>query len=128
MKKEHHIRKISSFVKTINKLDDEDYETLIEDYLLIAAHIINASMHKLLTLKEEKDIKHNQLHGYISRNNSLKDDSEEVAGLILELEQLRPSHVYGKGENGETVEHAKSVLNKIVGICKKFLGDEINEI
>src|SRR3989338_2442294 len=101
MKIEHHLRKIERMGKTIGKLNyEEDYETLIEDYMLISAHLINAAMHKLGTLKPDGDIKHNRLFGYLKNEKGLKDKSEGVAELVQEIEQLRPSHVYGKGENG----------------------------
>ncbi len=97
MKLETHQKKIKRFEKTISKLDyTDDSEMLIEAYMLAAAHIINAAMHKLGALKEDKDIKHNQLFGFLKRENLLKEQSEEVASLIQEIEQLRPSYVYGK--------------------------------
>jgi len=122
MKIEHHINKKERFEKTISKLDRvEDYETLIEDYMLAAAHLLNAAMHKLGTLTEDKDVKHNQLYGFLINEKSLNEKSEEVAGLIQGLEQLRPSHVYGKGENGKTCDKAKELFNKIKSICEPIL-------
>lgn len=126
MKIEHHLKKIERFQATIKKLDyEEDYETLIEDFLLAAAHLINAGMHKLNTLKLEKDIKHNRLSGFLKKEKALGEDSEEIAGLIQQLEQLRPSHVYGKGENGETAKKAEEIFNQIKTTCRGILENEI---
>ena len=112
-------------IKTIGKLDyGEDYETLIEDYMLVSAHFINAAMHKLGTLKPDKDIKHNQLFGYLKNENGLREKGEEVAELIQGIEQLRPSHVYGKGENGETAKKAEEFFKKISEICEKIISSD----
>jgi len=122
MKAEHHLKKKERFEKTIAKLDrEEDYETLIEDYMLAAAHLVNAAMHKLGTVTEDKDIKHNQIYGFLTREKALKEKSEEVAELIQGIEQLRPSHVYGRGENGETCDKAKEFFDKIKEITELIL-------
>ena len=111
--------------KTIAKLDiREDSETLIEDYMLVSSHFINAAMHKLGTLKEDRDIKHNHLFGFVRREKSLRESSEEVADLIQQIDQLRPSYVYGKGENGDTAEKAKDAFDKIKQICSKIIENE----
>lgn len=120
-----HQKKIKRFEKTIAKLDyEEDSETLIEDYMLAASHLINAAMHKLGTLKEDKDIKHNQIFGLLKRENLLKDKSEEVSSLIQEIEQLRPSYVYGKGENGGAAKKAKEAFNRIKEVCEELLKED----
>ncbi|MBI2647501.1 hypothetical protein HYW99_03420 [Candidatus Woesearchaeota archaeon] len=125
MKIYHHIEKIARFERTIKKLDkDEDSETLIEDYMLASSHFINAAMHKLETLREDKDVKHNNIFGVLKRENSLKEYSEEVADLIQQIEQLRPSYVYGKGENGEMVQKAQEAFTKIKSICNRILKNE----
>lgn len=121
MKIKHHFEKEKRFEKTMKKLDrEDDYETLIEDYMLASAHLINAAMHKLETLGQDKDIKHNSLYGFLTKEKALKDESEEVAELMQGLEQLRPSHVYGKGENGETCDKAKEFFEKIKKICNSI--------
>ena len=82
MKIDNHLKKIKRFEKTISKLDyNEDYETLIEDYMLASAHLINAAIHKLGNLKQDKDIKHNQLYGFLMKEKGLNGRSEEVAEL-----------------------------------------------
>lgn len=125
MKIEHHLKKIERFQKTINKLNyQDDYETLIEDFLLAAAHFINAGMHSLGTLGQEKDVKHNQLAGFLKREKALGRESEKVAELVQQLEQLRPSHVYGKGENGETAKKAGELFEEIRMACQKILKNE----
>lgn len=125
MKIETHQKKIERFEGTIAKLNHkEDSETLIEDYMLTASHFINAAMHKLGTLREDKDIKHNQLFGLLKRENLLKDKSEEVSSLIQEIEQLRPSYVYGRGENGDAAKKAEGAFNKIKDICRDILKED----
>lgn len=122
MKVEHHLRKMENFSSTLKKLNyDEDYETMIEDFLLYAAHLVNAAMHKQGTLPEDKDIKHNKLFGFLKSENPLGNDSEKVADLMQQLEQLRPSHVYGKGENGETARKAEEIFKEIKNICSKLM-------
>ncbi|MBU4284292.1 MAG: hypothetical protein KKA61_04045 [Nanoarchaeota archaeon] len=125
MKIEHHLNKVRRFEATIAKLDyGKDYETLIEDYLLVSAHLINAAMHKLETLKESKDIRHNLLFSFLKKEKMLKEKSEEVAILILSLENLRPSHVYGKGENGETAKKAEEFYLRIKEICENIMNEK----
>lgn len=126
MRIEHHRKKIERFQATIKKLDyQEDYETLIEDFLLAAAHFINASLHKLNFLREDKDIKHNQLFGFLKKEKALNESSEEIAELIQQLEQLRPSHVYGKGENGEIAKKAEEIFKRIKALCQRILENEV---
>ena len=127
MKIEHHLTKLSRFESTISKLDyEDDYETMIEDFLIAAAHCINAAMHKVGTLQPDKDIKHNLLYGFLKRDKLLNEDSDTLSELIQQLEQLRPSHVYGKGENGNTAKKAEEIFNQIKNTCKKILGDSSN--
>ena len=125
MKIESHTEKIKRFQKTMRKLDcKEDYEIIIEGFLLASAHFINAGMHKLGTLKQDRDIKHNQLFGFLKRETALGDHSLEVAELIQKLEQLRPSHVYGKGSNGDVAKKAEETFDKINIICQKILEEK----
>lgn len=128
MKIEHHIGKLERFRKTIGKLDfEDDYETLIEDYMLAAAHLINACLHKLGVLREDKDVKHNQLYGFIKDNDVFEDKKEELVSSINGIEQLRPSHVYGKGENGDTAREAKELFDNINMICGEVLYEKKSE-
>lgn len=122
MKVEHHLRKMENFSSTLKKLNyEEDYETMIEDFLLSAAHLVNAAMHKQGALTEDKDVKHNNLFGFLKDGSPLGSESEEIADLIQQLEQLRPSHVYGKGENGETARKAEGIFKEINKICSKLM-------
>ena len=120
MKMENHMEKAERMLKSISKLNpEEDYELIIEAYLLTAAHFINAAMHKIGTLPEDRDIKHNKLEGFLKKENALKTKSKEASDLILSLENLRPSHVYGRGKNGETEKKAREAFEKI----KEISGD-----
>lgn len=122
MKIEHHLRKVERFNSTLKKLSyEEDYETMIEDFLLSSAHMINAVMHKLNILPEDRDIKHNKLFGFLREQDPIGIESKKVANLIQRLEQLRPSHVYGKGENGETARKAEEVYNELKEICGSII-------
>lgn len=117
------MRKVKKFENTIAKLDlEEDYETIIEDYLLAASHLINAVLHKLGKLRLEKDVKHNQLYGFLCSEQIHK--LESIKESINNLEQLRPSHVYGKGENGDTAKKAKDYFEDIKKIALQIIGDE----
>lgn len=128
MKIEHHLNKINRISKTIEKLNDhDDYETIIECIMLLAAHYVNAAMHCLGTLKEDQDVKHNIIYGILLRENKLGDKSKEIADLFLNIEELRPSHVYGKGKNGETAKAAKEAYTKIKEICQIIIIEKNNE-
>lgn len=84
MKIENHLRKIDRLEKSILKLDDleDDYEALVELYMLIAAHCINASMHKLGVLNISKDIKHNKLFSFLKGDKKLGEKTEEIRDLM----------------------------------------------
>ncbi len=121
----HHLNKVGRFQATLRKLNyQDDYETMIEDFMLASAHLINAAMHKLKTLPEDKDIRHNQLFGHLKREEALGSNRQIIAELIQQLEQLRPSHVYGKGANGGTAKKAEELFLKIKNICRGILLDE----
>jgi len=92
--------------------------------MLTASHLINAAMHKLGTLKQDKDIKHNQLAGFLKREKLLKQESEEISSLIQKIEQFRPSYVYGTGESIDAAIKSKESLNKIKKICEEIIKDE----
>ena len=93
--------------------------------MLASAHYINAAMHKTGYLKEDNDIRHNKLFGFIKKEKIFGKNSDEVANLIEMIEQLRPSYVYGKGEDVEAVVRAKKAFEKIMKICKRILKNEI---
>lgn len=113
MRIEHHLYKVGRFQATLSKLNyEDDYETMIEDFLLAATHLINALLHQKAIIPEDKDIKHNRLFGYMKEEHTL-DTSPQIAELIQQLEQLRPSHVYGKGHNGDTAKHAESLFTQL---------------
>lgn len=42
---------------------------------------------------------------------------------MKKLDNLRPSHVYGKGENGETAKKADEYYKKIKEVCNKILNE-----
>ena len=127
MKIEAHERKIARFEKTIAKLDlEDDSETIIEDYMLTAAHFLNAAMHKMGNLPADRDIKHNALFGYIKKENIFKQQSQEIAELISQIEQLRPSYVYGRGEDPKAARTAKEAFGNIKRICKSILSENEN--
>ena len=69
----------------------------------------------------DKDIKHNRLYGELLRNKRLREESHTAADLISALEQLRPRHVYGTGEDGETAAQARMFLQEIAMICRRIL-------
>ncbi len=125
MKIDHHLKKLARFEATLSKLDyEDDYETMIEDFMLASAHLINAALHQINALREDKDVKHNQLFGFLKRELPFGEDSSEIADLIQQLEQLRPSHVYGKGENGNTAKKAQEIFLQIKQKCNNILGEK----
>lgn len=112
------MRKIEKMRNSLAKLDvEQDCELVIEGYLLIAAHLINATMHGRGALPQDKDIKHNRLFGFLKREKPFGGESDKLAGLVLAIENLRPSHVYGRGENGNAAKLAGECLKEIERIC-----------
>lgn len=126
MKIENHKRKIERLEKSALKLNDieEDYEALVELYMLIAAHLINAALHKLGKLDISKDIKHNKLFSFLKEGEKLAEDTTLIRDMIKRLDDLRPGHVYGKGENGGTAKKAKEYYLKIKEVCTKILEEK----
>lgn len=123
MKIENHLRKIERLENSTLKLDDikEDYEALVELYMLVSAHYINASLHKLKVLNISKDIKHNKLFSFLKEDERLGKETEEIKDLMKKLDDLRPGHIYGSGENGDTAKKAKEYYEKIKEICNNLL-------
>lgn len=118
MRIEYHLRKIEKITNSLAKLDaEQDCELVIEGYLLVAAHRINATMHGKGVLPQDKDIKHNRLFGFLKREKPFGGESDKLAGLVLAIESLRPSHVYGRGEDGNAARRAKECLGEIERIC-----------
>lgn len=104
------------------KLDDKtDYEAIIELIMLLASHYVNAAMHKLNTLRIDKDEKHNRMHRILVREKRLGNDSAEVWASIEKIENLRPKHVYGSGTNGKYAKEAKKQYDIIKKICRRIL-------
>ncbi len=125
MKIDNHLRKIERLENSSLKLDDieEDYEALIELYMLIAAHYINATMHKLGILNISKDIKHNKLFSFLKEGDKLGENTSSIRDLMKKLDDLRPGHVYGTGENGNTAKKARGYYEGIKNICKEVLDE-----
>lgn len=123
MKIENHLRKIERLENSTLKLDDieEDYEALVELYMLISAHYINASLHKLKVLNISNDIKHNKLFSFLKEDEKLGKTTGEIRDLMKKLDDLRPGHIYGSGENGDTAKKAKEYYEKIKEICNNIL-------
>ncbi len=125
MRIENHIIKAKRFLATLKKLDyAEDSETIIEILVMAASHYINASMHKLRTIPEDRDVKHNQIYGIIKREKSLGNKSEEISELIQQIEQFRPSYVYGKADNERFVKKCKEAFDRIQQFCEEILNEQ----
>lgn len=122
MKINFHLEKITELEQTLGKLDTEtDYATIIELTMLISAHYINAAMHKLNTLHSRRDIKHNKLGGMLNREKRMGKRSEELAKIMLRLEELRPGLVYGRKTNGKYAREAIVLYKQVKEICGREL-------
>ncbi len=119
MRIEGHLQKIKSLNRTMSKLDNsEDHETIVELCMLISAHYINAALHASGKLRPDKDIKHNRIPGTLKREEYFEKQSNELADLFREVEEMRPSQVYGIGKNGNTAYRAKEILSHVKKICE----------
>ncbi|MBI2522781.1 hypothetical protein HYW19_00155 [Candidatus Woesearchaeota archaeon] len=122
MKISNHITKIQHLERSALKLSfKEDYEALVEIYMLISAHHINAALHALKIIKENKDVKHNQIFSFLKEGNKLGINTDSISNAMKRLNDLRPSHVYGKGENGETAKNAQECYDLIKETCIKII-------
>lgn len=122
MKVEDHATKISRLEHTLAKLnDEEDHEAIIEIILLLAAHYVNAGLHAVGKLRVDRDIRHNRLHGELRRGQYFGVESGRIADLLDALERMRPSQIYGKGEDGEAARRAREIYGDIREYCKGVL-------
>jgi hypothetical protein len=122
MRIEGHIEKIENLERTLSKLDNsEDHETIVELCILISAHYINAAIHSIGRLRPDKDLKHNRIPGIIKREEYFDSHSNEIADLLKELEDMRPSHIYGTGKNGSTALRAREILSAIKSYCEGLI-------
>jgi CRISPR/Cas system CSM-associated protein Csm2 small subunit len=119
MKPEDHIKKIERFEGTLQKLaDEEDHETIVELYVLMASHYVNAALHAAGRLRPDRDLKHNLLYGSIVRERYFGEESIRIAGLIDALERLRPGQAYGRGRNGEAARRARELYEELEEFCR----------
>lgn len=122
MKIEGHIEKIEHLERTLSKLNnEEDYETIVELCMLISSHYINAALHSTGRLRPDKDLKHNRILGVIKRDEYFDSNSGEISDLIKELEEMRPSHIYGTGKNGSTARRAREILFTVKNFCEGLI-------
>ncbi len=122
MKIETHLEKIQHLDASLRKLnDDTDYEAIIELIMLLTNHYVNAAMHKLNTLRIDKDEKHNKMYSVLVHEKRLRNYSDEVWTAIEKIENLRPKHVYGSGTNGKYSKDAKKQYEIIKRICRRIL-------
>lgn len=122
MRIEGHIEKIEHFEGTLSKLDtNEDHETIVELCILISAHYVNAAIHSTGRLRPDKDLKHNRIPGIIKREEYFDNHSNEISDLLKELEEIRPSHIYGTGKNGSTARRALEIKSAIKGYCERLI-------
>lgn len=122
MRIESHLDKIKHLEGTLSKLDnDEDHETIVELCILISAHYINAAVHSTGRLRPDKDLKHNRIPGIIKREEYFEISSNEISDLFKELEDMRPSHIYGTGKNGSTARRAREILSTIKEFCEGLI-------
>lgn len=122
MRIESHVKKINSLETTLYKLDDaEDHETIVELCVIISAHYLNAALHFNDQLRPDKDIKHNKLPGVLKREKYFDNKSNEISELLRELEDMRPSQIYGTGKNGDTAAQAKTAYLKIKEFCEGII-------
>ena len=122
MKIKFHLEKIAELEGTLKKLDEKtDYATIIEISMLISAHYINATMHKLDTLHSGRDIKHNKMGGMLKREKRLGEVSEDLAKVMLRFEELRPGLVYGRKTNGKYAQEAIILCQKVKKTCRRKL-------
>ncbi|MCZ3366543.1 hypothetical protein [Methanobacterium veterum] len=89
--------------------------------MLISSHYINAALHYTGRLRSDKDIKHNKLSGVLKREEYFDENSIKISELFRELEEMRPSQVYGTGKNGNTAKLAKSIYLQIKEFCGEIL-------
>ncbi len=122
MRIEGHIEKIEHLEGTLSKLDNsEDHETVVELCILISAHYINAAVHSTGRLRPDKDLKHNRIPGSIKREEYFESDSDKISDLMKELEDMRPSHIYGTGKNGSTARRAREILSLLKEFCERLI-------
>ncbi len=87
----------------------------------LSAHYINAALHYTGRLRPDKDIKHNKLLGVLKREEYFDENSVEISELFRELEEMRPSQIYGTGKNGNTAKRAKSIYSDIKEFCEGII-------
>lgn len=118
MKPEDHLEKINRFEKTLAKLDDEeDHEAIVEIYVLMASHCVNSALHSSDRLRADRDIRHNRLQRFITREKCFGEESGEISDYLEALEKLRPGQAYGRGRNGETARRARELYREIERLC-----------
>ncbi|MFQ6071478.1 MAG: hypothetical protein ACE5KT_02095 [Methanosarcinales archaeon] len=98
---------------------------LTQNAMLLSFHLIEAVL--------AKDGLHVNKHQFLSKFLKIstkitifqEKDREDLSELFKELEYIRPSRVYGVKGNDEAVKKINEIVEKIEGICMKYLEGEL---
>jgi hypothetical protein len=90
-------------------------ESVLDDYRSMAGHLINAKLAKHNLHEQNFD----RLTRFIRAHPEAfggKPLAEELVNCYENLKTLRGSRVYGGGRNGEAIERARELLERIKGL------------
>jgi hypothetical protein len=101
MKAEHHWARAERIERSLERLNDDDWEMRIEAAMLAGTHWANYALHRRGLSADAEDI----VHTSMCVVNTLRKYSLAEGTLLEQLgqiEELRPLHVRGDVEGGPT--------------------------
>lgn len=96
---------------------------IVECCVLASANLVNLALHSAGKVKEETDIKHNRLEGFLRRSQPF-DDSIHAATLVRTLEDCKYKVVHGTSISELDVKRAVDTY----GAIKELLAKNVPEL
>lgn len=135
MKIENHINDKKSYELSIQLLLKNNpvkhRKLIVEGCVLASANMTNLVLHLLNKIRQDTDIKHNRLEGFILRNKPFGEKSFEISKSCRNLEDLKYRVVHGSSVSAsdvkKAVEQYSIILKKLEEISpdiKKFIGEK----
>ena len=134
MKIDKHKEDKASYDSSIDLLFNADLiehrKLIVEGCVLASANVANIVFHLLKKTGEERDIKHNNIEGFILRNNIFGDNYFEISKMFREMEDYKYRVVHGKSKSKEDIEKSvllyKKIFKRLIELApelKKILGE-----
>lgn len=123
MKIKAHVGDAASYDDSLRLLLASDIvahrKMIVECCVLASANLANMALHQIGKLKDETDIKHNRLEGFLRRSLPFSDDSFQMAKLVRILEDCKYKVVHGTSTSRQDISAAVDAYMAIAKLVAK---------